>query len=161
MLQRFGNPLPLNTSFDGVFDATQYGNVCPGMFADRLSVIFPCLLQTLSLHSGYGVSSTPNATAGQNYVIDEDCLNINVIRPSGTSENDKLPVLFWIYGGKSTLALLNSDGLADSMDAIGGFVQGTANDPRYNGTYIVQRSVEIGKPIIFASIKSVFLVLCQ
>lgn len=51
--------------------------------------------------SGYGVSSTPNATAGQNYVIDEDCLNINVIRPAGTSSGDDLPILFWIYGGKA------------------------------------------------------------
>ncbi|KAK9900011.1 alpha/beta-hydrolase [Cystobasidium minutum MCA 4210] len=107
---RFGNPIPVDDAFDGVFDASSYGNICPG----------------------YGVSSTSNATAGQNYVIDEDCLNINVIRPAGTTEDDKLPVLFWIYGG--------------------GFVQGTANDPRYNGTYLVQRSVDIGKPIIFASI---------
>lgn len=109
-VQRFGNPTALNTTFDGSFDATSYGNVCPG----------------------YGVSSYPNITAGQDYTVSEDCLNINVIRPAGTTESDRLPVLVWIFGG--------------------GLVQGTANDPRYNGTYLVKRSVEIGKPIIFASI---------
>lgn len=36
---------------------------------------------------------------------------------------------------------------------IGGFVQGASADPRYNGTYLVQKSVELGKPIIYASIK--------
>lgn len=85
--------------------------------------------------TGYGPSSTANASLGQNYVIDEDCLNINIIRPSGTDAGDQLPILFWVYGG--------------------GFVQGTANDPRYNGSYLVQRSVEMGKPMIFASVKCV------
>lgn len=50
--------------------------------------------------AGYGVSSTPNITAGQDYTIAEDCLNINVIRPTGTSSGDDLPVLLWIFGGK-------------------------------------------------------------
>lgn len=29
----------------------------------------------------------------------EDCLYLNVHRPAGTKAGDKLPVLFWIYGG--------------------------------------------------------------
>lgn len=29
----------------------------------------------------------------------EDCLTINVFRPTGTTANSNLPVLFWIYGG--------------------------------------------------------------
>lgn len=29
----------------------------------------------------------------------EDCLNINVQRPKGVKAGDKLPVLFWIFGG--------------------------------------------------------------
>lgn len=32
----------------------------------------------------------------------EDCLTINVERPTGTKEGDKLPVLFWIFGGGFT-----------------------------------------------------------
>lgn len=37
----------------------------------------------------------------------------------------------------------------------GGFVQGTANDPRYNGSYIVARSVQMGQPVIVVGVKSV------
>lgn len=29
----------------------------------------------------------------------EDCLTLNVQRPSGTTSSSKLPVVFWIYGG--------------------------------------------------------------
>jgi carboxylesterase type B len=29
----------------------------------------------------------------------EDCLSITITRPEGTSQDAKLPVLFWIYGG--------------------------------------------------------------
>lgn len=29
----------------------------------------------------------------------EDCLTMNVVRPAGTKAGDKLPVLFWIFGG--------------------------------------------------------------
>jgi len=29
----------------------------------------------------------------------EDCLTLNVQRPSGTTEDSKLPVVFWIFGG--------------------------------------------------------------
>ncbi|GAA5994274.1 carboxylesterase/lipase family protein [Rhodotorula paludigena] len=107
---RLANPQPVNSTWTDNYDASKWGNVCPGT----------------------GISSTPNITLGQDYTLDEDCLNINIIRPAGVTEGDKLPVLFWIYGG--------------------GFIQGTANDPRYNGTYLVQRSVENGEPIIFASI---------
>lgn len=31
--------------------------------------------------------------------VSEDCLNINVQRPVGVKAGDKLPVLFWIFGG--------------------------------------------------------------
>ncbi|KAH7303225.1 putative extracellular lipase [Stachybotrys elegans] len=29
----------------------------------------------------------------------EDCLTLNIQRPRGTTEHDRLPVVFWIYGG--------------------------------------------------------------
>ena len=32
----------------------------------------------------------------------EDCLAVNVFRPSGTSGGDALPVMVWIYGGGFT-----------------------------------------------------------
>ncbi|KAK3725154.1 hypothetical protein LTR37_000665 [Vermiconidia calcicola] len=56
------------------------------------------------------------------YGMSENCLSLNVVRPAGTALNDRLPIMLWI-------------GL-----------------PTYNLTYIVQRSVEVGRPIIGASI---------
>ena len=68
------------------------------------------------------------------YDMGEDCLNINVVRPAGLSADayNKLPVLVWIHGGS--------------------YQVGTSALPSYNLTYIVQRSVQIGKPIIATSI---------
>lgn len=65
---RFKNPRSLNTSWTGVRNATQYGYWCYGTFNDP----------------GYNPS--------------EDCLTINVVRPSGF-EGQALPVAAWIYGG--------------------------------------------------------------
>jgi len=53
-----------------------------------------------------------------------------VVRPAGY-EGQSLPVAFWIHGG--------------------GYVMGGATDRRYNLSFIVQNSVEIGKPIIAVS----------
>ncbi|KAJ4374043.1 hypothetical protein N0V83_002782 [Neocucurbitaria cava] len=68
------------------------------------------------------------------YGMSEDCLNINIIRPAGLSSEQysKLPVAVWIHGGS--------------------YQVGTSALPNYNLTYIVQRSVEIGQPIIATSI---------
>ncbi|KAF2451877.1 alpha/beta-hydrolase [Karstenula rhodostoma CBS 690.94] len=66
-----------------------------------------------------------------NYPVSEDCLYLNVVRPAGY-ENQALPVAFWIHGG--------------------GFYQGSGVDQRYNLSYMVKNSVELGKPIIGVSI---------
>ncbi|KAF5026955.1 hypothetical protein F66182_985 [Fusarium sp. NRRL 66182] len=66
--------------------------------------------------------------------MSEDCLHMNIIRPHAVDNvwsSPLLPVLVWIHGG--------------------GWQEGSANDQRYNGTFLVQRSVEMGKPIIFVS----------
>ena len=34
--------------------------------------------------------------------MSEDCLTINVIRPSGMGKAEPLPVMVWIYGGALT-----------------------------------------------------------
>lgn len=65
------------------------------------------------------------------YGMSENCLSINIVRPANLSST-KLPVLFWIHGGS--------------------YQVGTSSLPNYNLTYIVERSVEIGKPLIGASI---------
>ncbi|KAF5718612.1 carboxylesterase family [Fusarium mundagurra] len=64
--------------------------------------------------------------------LSEDCLYLNVIRPAGY-QGEKLPVAFWMHGG--------------------GFFQGATQDKRYNLSFIVQQSVEIGQPIIGVSVQ--------
>ncbi|KAF8870476.1 esterase 1 [Infundibulicybe gibba] len=61
--------------------------------------------------------------------ISEDCLTINVFRPSGTPANALLPVMFWTYGG--------------------GFIMGASS--MYNGSGIVAESVLRGTPIIYVN----------
>ncbi|KAK7051297.1 hypothetical protein VNI00_004797 [Paramarasmius palmivorus] len=59
--------------------------------------------------------------------VSEDCLSINVLRPSGINEDSALPVMFWTYGG--------------------GFHSGTV--AQHNGSVFVQQSVARGTPVIY------------
>ncbi|EIN13236.1 alpha/beta-hydrolase [Punctularia strigosozonata HHB-11173 SS5] len=64
--------------------------------------------------------------------LSEDCLYLNIFRPAGTNVSSALPVLAWIYGGAYTT--------------------GSASLPSYSDpTPIIQRSIELGKPIMFAA----------
>lgn len=101
---RFRIPQSLNETWDDVRSATQYGDACPDNQPDE--------------DATYGMS--------------ENCLSINIVRPSGISAGERLPVLLWIHGGS--------------------YQVGTSGIPNYNLTYIVERSIEVGKPILAASI---------
>lgn len=57
----------------------------------------------------------------------EDCLTLNVVRPSGM-ENVQLPVGVWIHGGAH--------------------ISGSNRDAQYNMSFIVEQSVAAGKPFI-------------
>ncbi|KAJ6605909.1 extracellular triacylglycerol lipase precursor [Mycena sp. CBHHK59/15] len=61
--------------------------------------------------------------------ISEDCLTINVLRPSGTPSSEKLPVMFWTYGG--------------------GFIAGQADI--VNASALVAQSVVRGTPIVYVN----------
>ncbi len=98
-------PASLNRSWTHIRPATEYGYAC----------------------IGYG----EDTAIGANNYVSEDCLTLNIVRPSGY-EDAKLPVGVWIYGG--------------------GFYEGSSLDPRYNLSFIVQQSVEVGKPFIGVSI---------
>ncbi|KAF8855624.1 alpha/beta-hydrolase [Acephala macrosclerotiorum] len=66
---RFRYPRSLNGSFSGVRNATQIGCTCPGK---------------------------DNATL---YALNEDCLNLNIVRPSGCKSSKGLSVLVQLFGG--------------------------------------------------------------
>jgi acetylcholinesterase len=92
----------------GIVEAKDYGFSCPAYGKDTINMVA----------SGY-------------ITLNEDCLNLNIIRPAGANAHRLLPVVVWIYGG--------------------GWQAGSGADPRYNLTYIVEQSVKIGKPMIGVS----------
>ncbi|KAJ4509135.1 hypothetical protein HRR83_007183 [Exophiala dermatitidis] len=69
---RFRNPVSLNTTWQGVRNATEYSAECYGYGSDDWVLGNP---------------------------VSEDCLTLNIIRPAGISEDAQLPVGVWIYGG--------------------------------------------------------------
>ncbi|GAA5917748.1 hypothetical protein JCM6882_001313 [Rhodosporidiobolus microsporus] len=100
---RLRKPRSLETKYEGgVYEAKEYSTFCAGV----------------------GYDNWP-------YESSEDCLYLNIVRPAGTTAEDKLPVGFWIHGG--------------------GFYMGGSGDLRYNSSWVVQRSVEMNKPIIHVS----------
>lgn len=104
----------------GEVDATGAAPACPQMYltTDNENLIFDLIGDFLT---------TPimEPVNGQ-----EDCLTMNVQRPSGTKEGDKLPVLFWIFGG--------------------GFELGATKE--HDATGMIEASVEMGQPFIFVSV---------
>ncbi|TFK25306.1 lipase I [Coprinopsis marcescibilis] len=97
---RFRKPV-LKTSLETrIFNATNFGSSC----------LQPALMP--------GVSD-----------VSEDCLTINIHRPTGTKPGDKLPVLFWTYGGAFLIG-------------------GSAS---YNGSELVAQSVRRGTPIVYVN----------
>ncbi|XRM44782.1 hypothetical protein ABZX51_007893 [Aspergillus tubingensis] len=81
--------------------------------------------------TGYAMECIGYGGDQKGYLQSEDCLYLNVVRPAGY-DNASLPVLVWIHGG--------------------GFAQGGTPDLRYNLTFIVEHSLNIGQPIIAVSI---------
>jgi len=77
------------------YNATEYGNDCPGYGSDTTNEVKMGLIK-----------------------LNEDCLNLNIIRPRidhQKSGKELLPVMLWIYGG--------------------GWQQGATADPRYFKTF--------------------------
>ncbi|KAK5990040.1 Secreted lipase [Cladobotryum mycophilum] len=82
---------------------------------------------------GAGCPQDPNGSfagitlpGGSN--ISEDCLNLNVVRPNGTTESDRHPVMVWIYGG--------------------GFWSGRATEFYTTPDALIAQSVANGLPVI-------------
>ncbi|KAM0344506.1 hypothetical protein ACHAPU_007480 [Fusarium lateritium] len=100
---RFRHPQALNSTWDGVRNATDFQSRC----------------------YQYGYPSGPLSGGS------DDCLHLNVIRPTGVAD-EKLPVLVWIHGG--------------------GLVGGFSGDPSSNLSFLIDESVKLGSPIIGVSI---------
>jgi carboxylesterase type B len=66
----------------------------------------------------------------QNVTGREDCLSVTVQRPAGVKKGDKLPVLFWIYGG--------------------GFELGSTST--YDGTSLLAEASKQGQDFIFVAV---------
>lgn len=60
----------------------------------------------------------------------EDCLTLNVQRPSTATSSSKLPVVFWIYGG--------------------GFEFGSTQT--YDATSFITKSITLGAPVIYVAV---------
>lgn len=117
---RLRAPQPITDSF-GTFDATKSPKSCPQFSKEVNTGNIPQDLVGLTLNNPAFQKIT---NAG------EDCLTINVVRPSTATAGSKLPVLFWIYGG--------------------GFSSGSA--PIYPGSSLVLRSIKLAQPIIYVSV---------
>jgi carboxylesterase type B len=124
---RYQDSIPndaLGAGIDGVFDATHCGPSCPqkrGALAFDLTLVGNV---TLPHELGQGASEE----------MDEfDCLHVNVTvpKPALNADTDKvkgLPVFVWVHGG----------GLSYGSNAF----------PQYDLQRFVERSVEVGKPVI-------------
>ncbi|KAF9231006.1 alpha beta-hydrolase [Melanogaster broomeanus] len=104
---RFKAPLPITQSLQGIQDASQFGDACPQLLGSSL---------------------------GAN--MSENCLVLNVWRPTGTVVDARLPVMVWFY----------------VLSLTGVWICSAASNPLYDPTRIVNLSVTMGKPIIFVSV---------
>ncbi|OBZ77975.1 Lipase 2 [Grifola frondosa] len=98
---RFAPPVPKYNPGGATFNATEYGFLC--------------------------LQSTP--FGGPASIMSEDCLTINVLRPSGVHQGSDLPVMVWIGGLGFTVY----------------------NPDKYDPMPLVLYSVERGTPVIFVS----------
>lgn len=73
---RFKAPEPLTEAFEEDRTATEYGWMCIGYGSDTSNLGSP---------------------------VSEDCLTLNIVRPSGTKAGDDLPVGVWVHGGVSNI----------------------------------------------------------
>ncbi|KAH9484564.1 Lipase 4 [Psilocybe cubensis] len=108
--------------YAGTYDATNYGPNCiqPAANIPNVTVIAGNDAQNI-VNALFGALSQPES---------EDCLTLNVIRPSTATPSSNLPVLLWIYGGA--------------------FQSGSTSVT--DGGSVVERSIALGTPVIYISI---------
>lgn len=117
---RLRAPQSINKSF-GTINAVGVPKSCPQFATQADTSNLPEDVATMLLDS-------PLLQAASD--AGEDCLTLNVQRPSTATSSSKLPVVFWIYGG--------------------GFEAGSTQI--YDGSILLQKSVSLGKPIIYVAV---------
>ena len=108
---RFAPPKPVIRIPDSKIDGTVPGSACP---------------QSVDPHS-----ILPNLNSNVTHQS-EDCLNLRIARPSGTTSDAGLPVMVFLYGG--------------------GFTNGQIYDRFYNPEGLVAQSVENESPVIYVAV---------
>ncbi|KAF2009823.1 para-nitrobenzyl esterase [Aaosphaeria arxii CBS 175.79] len=107
----------------GVYNATAFGPSCPHKRGAQA--------WDVSLIGDVNLETEPGQGVDEN--MDEfECLHVNVTVPKGLNGKDPIPVFAWVHGG--------------------GLSMGSNSWPQYDLRRFVERSVEIGKPIIGVSI---------
>lgn len=114
---------PVRLESFGSIQATGVGPACPQMTGYEIT---PLLLEVLLLPDAQETLFFGTSLGDET----EDCLTISVMRPEGTAADEKLPVLFWIYGG--------------------GFEMGSSQ--AYDGTVLIPQSVAQGMPMILVTV---------
>ncbi|KAI0048254.1 carotenoid ester lipase precursor [Auriscalpium vulgare] len=110
-----------NAPYTGVHNASAFGPACIQQSGPPLPIPAGFAPVTVQLLLG--------SEDGPPIVDSEDCLSINVVKPASATESTKLPVLVWIYGG--------------------GFETGASAS--VNGSVIVERSIQLGQPVVYVS----------
>lgn len=123
---RLKPPQPIPSGF-ATLSATKAAPACPQYTA--IKAPDPLLPAEVSSALVNATSAFASALTTLTMPQSEDCLFVDIIRPSGTTYSSKLPVLFWIYGGGW------QSGSTASLD----------------GTSIVQRSTALGEPVIYVA----------
>ncbi|KAF1959036.1 alpha/beta-hydrolase [Byssothecium circinans] len=116
----------LNVDSEGLFNATNFGPSCPhkrGAQEWDLTLVGDVKMPLGEGHAG-----------GKEEMDEFECLTVNITVPKSAIQGSKkkLPVFVWVHGG--------------------GLSMGSNSWPQYNIAKFVERSVEIGKPVVGVSI---------
>lgn len=117
---RLKPPQPLTTGF-GTFVSQALPMACPQFVSQVDTSNLPSDVLGLLADSPFYQTITNSG---------EDCLNLNVQRPTGTTSSSKLPVVVWFFGG--------------------GFESGSTQ--LYDGTGLIIKSLMLGSPVIYVAV---------